>query len=377
MTAEYRLRHNSWMSASVKQFLRSLTMHIASRCAELLAAALEFQGPSKADCRYLLALPPDSLEIELTRSVANTVMRRRFRNEAILLGQIGIDVFPCPGGCQFCAFGEGHTGFTASSLALEEILQRAHAFADGGDLFALFLMAMHTFDFARLLTVVSAVRRELPRHTQIVLNIGDFDLARAQELKAAGVNGAYHVLRLREGEDTALDPDARRATIGALREAGLDCYYCCEPIGPEHTPDELVEQLVVGIEYGCFQHAAMRRVAVPGSPLAARGQITEHRLAQITAVVALASLHSASTRNIAVHEPNLIGLTSGANVVYAETGINPRDTAADTSTGRGLDMAACRRMMYEAGFSALQRGDGTLIPLADVFAESQGIAGPG
>ena len=33
------------------------------------------QGPSKTDCRYLLALPTDSLEIEVTRGVANTVAR--------------------------------------------------------------------------------------------------------------------------------------------------------------------------------------------------------------------------------------------------------------------------------------------------------------
>ncbi len=299
----------------------------------------------------------------MTRSVANAVARRRFNNEAILLGQIGIDVFPCPGKCAFCAFGEGHTGFTEAYLSLEEILQRAHAFTDGDDLFALFLMAMHTFDFDRLLSVVAAVRFELPAHTQIVMNIGDFDQVQARELKAAGVNGAYHVLRLREGEDTALDPQQRRQTIGNIRDAGLDFYYCCEPIGPEHSPAELVEQIFVGIENGCFQHAAMRRVAVPGSPLAALGQITEHRLAQITAVVALAALNSPNTRNIAVHEPNLIGLTSGANVVYAETGINPRDTAADTAGGRGLDMAGCRKMLYEAGFSTLLRGDGSRVPL--------------
>ena len=284
-------------------------MQIELRCAEILQAGLENRGPSKAECRYLLELPVDSLEIEVTRSVANTIMRRRFNNEAILLGQIGIDVFPCPGRCGFCAFGDGHTGFAESYLSIEEILQRAHAFADGGDLYALFLMAMHTFDFDRLLQVVTAARTELPAHTQIVMNIGDFDRVQAGELKAAGVNGAYHVLRLGEGRDTALDPAQRKATINGIRDAGLDFYFCCEPIGPEHTPDELVEQMFVGIDYGCFQHAAMRRVAVPGSPLAPYGQITEHRLAQITAVVALAALNAPETKNIAVHEPNLIGLT--------------------------------------------------------------------
>ena len=346
-------------------------MKIASRCSDILAAALENQAPAKADCRYLLELPEDSLEIAVTRGVADTIARRRFGNAAILLGQIGIDVFPCPGRCAFCAFGEQHTAFTEHLLPIDDILRRAHAFADGGDLYALFLMSMHTFDFARLLAVVQAVRAEMPAHTQIVMNIGDFGLTQAKELRAAGVNGAYHVCRLREGQDTALNPAQRQATMHTIREAGLDFYYCCEPIGPEHTSAELVEQMFLGIDVGCFQHAAMRRVYVPGSPLAANGQITEHRLAQIVAVVSLATLNCPETGNIAVHEPNLIGLTSGANVVYAETGANPRDTAADTSTNRGLDMAGCRKMMYEAGFTSLLRGDGTTVPLTLDYLQQQ------
>ena len=348
-------------------------MRIAPRCADILAAALDQQAPTKADCRYLLELPDDSLEMALVRGVADTVARRRFHNEAILLGQIGIDVFPCPGRCAFCAFGEQHTTFAENLLPIADIIQRARAFADGGDLFALFLMAMHTFDFARLLAVVAAVRPEIPAHTRIVMNIGDFDPVQARELRAAGVSGAYHVCRLREGQDTALDPARRQATMRTIRDAGLDFYYCCEPIGPEHSPEELVEQMFIGIEVGCFQHAAMRRVYVPGSPLAPNGQITEHRLAQITAVVSLASMNAPDTKNIAVHEPNLIGLTSGANVVYAETGANPRDTAADTATNRGLDMAGCRKMMYEAGFSALLRGDGSTVPLTLDYLQRQAI----
>ena len=38
---------------------------------------------------------------------------------------------------------------------------------------------------------------------------------------------------------------------------------------------------------------------------------------------------------------------------YAETGANPRDTKTDTSTHRGLDMAAFRKILYEAAFTAL------------------------
>jgi biotin synthase len=222
---------------------------------------------------------------------------------------------------------------------------------------------MHDFDRARLLTVIEALRKEIPAQTQIVLNTGDFDLALARELKAAGAAGAYHILRLREGVDTALDPVRRKQTIAAIREAGLDFYYCCEPIGPEHTAQELADQIFFGIEQGCFQHAAMRRVGVPGTPLASKGQITEARLAQIVAVVALAALGCRATRSIAVHEPNLLGLAAGANTIYAETGVNPRDTAQDTTGSRGFDMAGCRRMLCESGFTRLLNGDGTTRPL--------------
>lgn len=336
---------------------------LPTRLRDILARACEGTAPSREECVGLLSFEPASMAAGAIRAVADAVSRRRFRDEAILLGQIGIETFACPANCRFCVFGKGHTRFPETRLTLDEIAERAHAFAAGGDLYALFLMTMHEFDFARLLGVIDRVRGTLPAHTQVVVNIGDFDREQAAELRAAGVRGAYHVCRLREGVDTELSPEDRKRTFGAIREAGLDFYYCCEPIGPEHAAEELVDQLLLGVQSGCFQHAAMRRVYLPGAPLAHHGQITELRLAQVVAVVALASLACPQTDNIAVHEPNLIGLTSGANVVYAETGANPRDTAADTAGHRGLDMAGARRMLYEAGFTALRRGDGTTVPL--------------
>jgi biotin synthase len=340
-----------------------MNVRLPARLEEILDRALAGRAPSRQECACLLGFPAGSLETSLLRAVADHVSRERFGNEALLLGQIGVETAPCPGNCRFCAFGEGHTRVETSRLPREEVLRRAREFAAGDDLFALFLMTMHDFDFEELLGLVQAARSEIPPHTQVVVNIGDFDRSQARELHAAGVNGAYHVCRLREGTDTDLDPGRRKETFRVIRESDLDFYYCCEPIGPEHGPEELVEQLFLGIEYGCFQHAAMRRVYLPDGPLAPRGQITELRLAQVVAVVALATLECPETENIAVHEPNLIGLTSGANVVYAETGSNPRDVETDTAGNRGLDMAACREMLYEAGFTALRRGDGSTVPL--------------
>jgi biotin synthase len=332
---------------------------VAASVERVLERALEGRGPARAECAELLSYGETSLAASLVRAVADVVSRERFGNAAMLLGQIGIETAPCPGNCKFCVFGEGHTTFGESRLSREEVLARAEAFAAGGDMYAVFLMTMHRYDFTDLLDTVGAVRERIPDGTNIVVNIGDFDAVQARELKAAGVDGAYHVCRLREGVDTSLDPVARKKTFGVIRESGLDFYYCCEPIGPEHTAEELAEQMFLGIDYGCFQHAAMRRVCLPTSPLAHRGQISELRLAQVVAIVALATLSCPETRSIAVHEPNLIGLTCGANVVYAETGANPRDTEADTSGHRGLDVAGCRQMLCEAGFERLLAGDGT------------------
>ena len=327
--------------------------------------AMENRAPSVEECRRLLSLPERSLETGILTAVADHVSRRRFGNNAMLLGQIGAESAPCPGRCAFCAFGEGHSSFEKRRLSRGEILERARAFSEHEDLYALFLMTMHDVDFSWLVNIVSAVRRTLPRQTQIVVNTGDLEGSQGDELRSAGANGAYHIFRLREGTDTGLQPRQRLRSLEIIRKAGLDLYYCCEPAGPEHSPVELVHQMQIGIDFGCFQHGAMRRVHVPGTPLAARGQITERRLAQIAGAVTLATLGCKETKSICVHEANLLGLCAGANAIYAETGSNPRDTASDTEGKRGLSMRDCRSMLHEAGFTGLLYGDDA-IPLSEL-----------
>jgi len=342
-------------------------MNVDKRVQGILDAAQSGIAPTRDECVFLLQFAEVSLEAALLRAVADASTRQRFDNGGIVLGQIGVEIAACPGKCKFCSFGEGHTAFEPSVMSDEDILRNADSFTASGELFALFLMTMHTFDFERLIRIVRKARERIPQGTQIVVNIGDFDQAQARELKVAGVNGAYHVCRLREGVDTALDPEQRKATIRVIKEAGLDWYTCCEPVGPEHSPEELADQIFIGIEYGCFQHAAMRRVYVPSAPLASYGQISELRLAQVTAVVTLATLACPETKSIAVHEPNLLGLTAGANTVYAEAGANPRDLEKNTAGHRGRDISACRMMLYEAGFGNLQTSPGESISLADAY----------
>ena len=297
-------------------------------------------------------------------AVADEVSRQTIRQSGDAPGANRHRDRPVPRQLRFlCLWGGPHPVPRRPDAARRKSSPELEAFAREGDLYALFLMTMHDFALDHLLEVIQASTQV---HSAADPNRGEHWGLRAwqaKELRQAGVHGAYHVCRLREGTDTQPCAGERKKTFRTIRDAGLDFYYCCEPIGPEHTPEELVEQMFLGIEYGCFQHAAMRRVFVPGMPLSSRGQITELRLAQVVAVVSLATLGCSETQNIAVHEPNLLGLTAGANLVYAETGANPRDTEADTSRNRGIDMADCRKMIYEAGFTALRCGDDSTVPL--------------
>lgn len=349
-------------------------MQLPKQLDAILQNALDGNAPTKEQCIYLLDLPAASLEVGLLTAAANAVSRHRFDNQAMVMGQMGLETTICPGGCAFCMFGEGHSQTPDTELPLEEIIRRSRSFADGGA-YGIFLMTMHTFGFERFLGIAEALRNAIPPQTRVWANVGDIDAVQARELRAAGVSGIYHVCRLREGIDTRLEPEIRKATIRIAREAGLDWFNSCEPIGPEHHSEELVEQIFLGIEYECTQHAAMRRFSFDASPLYHYGQLTHQRLAQIVAVIALATLECESIKSIAVHDANLLGLNAGANAFYAECGDEPPDLpqplqaeqpAEDDSEGftsatwrqsLPITTADCRRMFYEAGYSHLMRGD--------------------
>lgn len=344
-------------------------MHIDAETIRILDDVQEGKRLTRTECAWLLHFPETSPEASLLRATSDFLSRRRFRDSGIIMGQIGIESAACPGKCRFCGFGEGHSLAVPHQMPIEEILQKADAFTKSRELHAVFLMTMHAFDCNHLLQTIRRVRAHIPDDIQIILNIGDFDRVQAQEFKAAGAGGAYHICRLREGADTAIAPGQRVATIRNIKDCGMDWYYCCEPIGPEHSPEELANQIFLGIEYGCVQHAAMRRVYFPTSPLAPMGQISELRLAQVVAAVTLAALQCPDTRSIAVHEPNLLGLTSGANALYAETGANPRDTHASALGPRGWDIGDCRRMLYESGFRNLLGAAGKAKTLTEFYKE--------
>ncbi len=318
---------------------------------------------NRKDCAYLLVLDEKSHESAILRASATSIIRSKNEGSAIILGQVGVDVTACPGGCKFCTFGDGHSNIKMNHLTLEELEEKIADFCRYDDLYGLYLMTMHEYDLERFLNIVEHAKLLTPKTTQIWANVGDSSFDAFQAMKKHGVTGVYHVCRIGEGVDTKLDPKERIKTMENALEAGLELYTCCEPIGPEHTVQQLVDNIFIGIEMGITQHAAMRRVAVPGSPMVQYGQISELRLAHIVAVISLCSVTVPTMAYMGVHEPNPLSYASGANIITAESGANPRDCASDTARNRGMDMAQCRKMLFECGFSNIRRGDESKIPL--------------
>jgi biotin synthase len=328
----------------------------------LMDKALAGEAPNYDDCVYLLGFDDISPEATYMRGIANDIVRVKGGNSGTIVGQIGLELYPCEMDCKFCAFGVNHTAFKKRiTLDEETIREKVRGFTKDGDLYLLWLMTMNSFDLDYYLNAVRIAREVAPPKTMLYTNIGDTSQEVFEQIKAAGASGIYHIERLDEGHYTAISPERRRETIANARRVGLDVQGCVEPIGPEHTPQQLVERIFNGVADASSTAAVMKRVIVPGTIF--KTEATSLRIAQIMAVNALAMLVVDPYPILLGGSAESISLVSGSNFACAETGVNPRDTKADTSTGRGLDVSTCRNMLINAGFRRLRRGDGTLVEL--------------
>ena len=286
-------------------------------------------------------------------SVANEMTRREFANTGLVFAQIGLNSEPCSVDCRFCSMGESH--FAMDQVwrkSEEEVLEEVRVLVDGA-FDDLFLMTTADYPLLEYLRVVESVRREVPDSIRLVANIGDFDLRTATELKEAGVTGAYHIHRLREGEDTKANPVQRISTLDAIRDARLELYYCVEPIGPEHTYDEIADEMIRARDYNVGVMAVMRRIPVKGTPLYGMGQISA---VELTKIAAVARLVTRPHRAMNAHETVQMSLIGGVNQLYAEVGANPRDGVSKTEQSRGLDVEGIRRLLEDAEYRISREG---------------------
>lgn len=303
---------------------------------------------SQAELVRMLSYPPESAESYLLMAEANRISKELTENRAEVHAQFALNLAPCPCNCAFCSFAERNGVFDREiRIPLEASVECARRFeADGAN--AILTMTTANYPFELFLEISREVRRSLKPETTLIANVGDQSLANARKMKGAGYAGVYHALRLREGIDTLLSPEGRKQSIRNFQEAGLQVGTCVEPIGPEHTNEEIAERILFTGSLNPSYSGAARRVSIPGTPISARGMISELRMAQMVAATRLGVPRTVAGN--CTHEPCTLGAVAGANLFWAEVGANPRDTKEKTEESRGRTVSGCRDVFREAGW---------------------------
>jgi len=303
---------------------------------------------SKNELVYLLGLAPDSAEMYTVMAESTRLSKELSDGKAEVHAQFAINLAPCSCNCLFCSFAKVNGVFTkATELTPEQAVTYARQFeSDGAN--AVFMMSTARYPFERFIEISEEVRKSLKPETTLIANIGDQSLKNSARLKTAGFSGVYHAVRLREGQDTTLSVKERKQSIRNFMEAGLEVGTCVEPVGPEHSNEELAEMIEFTASFNPSYSGAARRIAIPGTVMAKRGVISELRMAQILAVTRLGMPRSVMGN--CTHEPCTLGAIAGANLFWAEVGANPRDIEEKTEEGRGETVCSCQSIFHESNW---------------------------
>jgi biotin synthase len=303
---------------------------------------------SRKELIYLLGLSPDSFETYMVMAEANRLSKEISDGKAEVHAQFAVNLAPCDCNCLFCSFAKVNKVFSIETeLSPEQAVAYARQFeVDGAN--AVFMMSTAHYSFERFLEIANEVRRNLKPETTLIANVGDQSLKNATKLKDTGFAGVYHALRLREGIDTSLAVETRMRSFFNFREAGLEIGTCVEPVGKEHTNEEVAEMIEFTASLNPSYSGAARRISIPGAKIAQRGTISELRMAQIVAVTRLGMPRTVIGN--CTHEPCTLGAIAGANLFWAEVGANPRDVEEKTEEGRGETVFGCRSLFQESNW---------------------------
>jgi biotin synthase len=320
---------------------------ISPRIRDILDKAEDFAGISREEAHFLLGLDLDSKETYAVMQTANRLSRKQFRGKGENHFHIGVNAEPCSFNCTFCSLTAAAGIFKEKMAFSEDEILRWAKKGEAQSADALNLMTTGTFSFEKLLEVGKLIKQEVS--VPLVANTRDINHREGEMLLDAGFVGAYHAVRLGEGRDTPFKREKRLRTIKALKDVGLLWMNCVEPVGPEHSLDEIVDLMFLAKEYRAVYSGVMRRINFPGSPMEKHGMITEREMARMVAVSRL--VMADVPRAHCTHEPHSASLMAGANLLFPEVGSSPRDRKADTGEGRGKNLAACRGMLREMGWN--------------------------
>lgn len=300
----------------------------------------------RATLKKLLEIDPRSKEGEYLGQAARDISRKFFGNKVKIGSSIGIDISPCTMNCKFCSLGEewglvkGNNELPGDVIVglVREVLSKGF--------FQVTLRTTEFYDLDRLCVLGRKIRTEVPGQYLLTANTGELTDEGALKLYRSGFTGVYHTVRLREGVDTPFDPEVRLASMRAVLASPLMLSVGVEPIGSEHTNDEILDRIELFRAIGPAQVCVMRRENVKGTPLAEHDEIDDYRLAQIVAVTRIAG---GKRWGIASHPLTRKAVEWGANHVTVETGANPREDVHEVGVWKVCDHDAARQIVHDAG----------------------------
>lgn len=305
---------------------------------------------SKEHIVQLLSIVPESEAWKALGAASRRVAAGLTHDRAYLWGAIGVDFAPCSMNCDFCSLGEAW-GIVRDrrDYDAEQTVAQVRDYVENGVRWIV-LRTTEFYSQDALGEMIRTIRARVPGEYEIGLNIGEFDLQKANWLAECGVNFIYHSLRMGEGRDTRFDPQVRRNTLQAVKDSPLKLVFLVEPVGVEHTNEEIADICLLTAEYGAIVSGTMARIPVPGTPLGVHPQVSDARMAQIIAVVRLAC--GACVPDICIHPGTELAMQFGANVTVIETGSIPRDTCC-CSGGKWnqFDADKAKTLFQNAGYT--------------------------
>ena len=308
--------------------------------------------PGREDVIMLLDVPPTSPEAAFLGRRAREMARTVAGNNGRVWSAIGVDCQPCPMNCGFCSFGE-KWGLVPEPFEwpAARIVETARRFVEQGACWVT-LRTTEFYSLPKLLGLVRDLRRKVPGSYGIVVNTGEFGPEEARAMRTAGVTVVYHSLRLGEGCTTCFKVEDRLATLAAVRDSDIRLAHLVEPVGPEHSNEEIADVLLTALAHKAALCGVMARVNVRGTPCgdAAQADLAPLRLAQIAAVTRLAG--GVQAPDICVHPPTPEALSWGANVLVVESGAVPRADMESPDEWQGFTVRDALGMLLEAGYAS-------------------------
>ena len=318
---------------------------------DIVQKGLEGNGLTPEETQKLYAVPETSAEAAYIRWAGQELSMKSANGIAEVHAQIGLNATTCPKNCKFCSFAASNNARKGKfELPKEDVLEYARLYVeDGANL--ILLLTTASYKFEKLLEMVEGVRGVIGKDMPLLVNTDDMTLDDCLALKAAGANGAYHAVRMREGIDTDIPVEKRMQTFANLAEAGMSLSTCVEPVGPENTPEELTEATFRCISTHPVSAGVGKRIAVPNTALYDLGMHTDVANANYVAVYRLAS---GIEPRLNCSANTVMTAASGANLAWAEVGTNPRDAVERTEQGgRGASFAQQYKMFKAAGWEVL------------------------